>query len=89
MIIKVKDFLGVNFRDEEGIILRNLINTNLDSNIDLDFEGIGRVSTTFLSCLFNDLIYRNGRENIINKVHVKNLSNNTDYSRVVAGTTFQ
>lgn len=89
MIIKVKDFLGVNFRDEEGIILRNLINTNLDSNIDLDFEGVGRVSTTFLSCLFNDLIYRNGRENIINKVHVKNLSNNTDYSRVVAGTTFQ
>lgn len=89
MIIKVKDLLGTSFRDEEGIIIRNVINSNLNDNIDLDFEGIDRVSTTFLSCLFNDLIYRNGRDNIISKINVKNLSNTTDYSRVVMGTTFQ
>ncbi len=34
------------------------------------------------------MINKKGRENIISKINVKNLSNYTDYSRVVAGTTF-
>ena len=89
MIIKVKEFLGTKFNNEDAIILRQFITNNLDEDIELDFEGAERVSTTFLCCLFNDLIYRNGRENIIKKIGVKNLSNYRDYSRVVRGTTFQ
>jgi len=34
------------------------------------------------------MINKEGRDNIISKINVKNLSNYTDYSRVVAGTTF-
>ena len=61
---------------------------NLNENVELDFDGIDRVSTTFLTCLFTNMINKKGRENIISKINVKNLSNYTDYSRVVAGTTF-
>ena len=36
-----------------------------------------------------DMINKEGRENIISKINVKNLSNYTDYSRVILGTTFK
>ena len=88
MEIRVKEYLGNTLNNEDAIILRGLINNNLGSEIELDFAGIDRVSTTFLTCLFNDLIYRNGRDAVIDQIHVKNLSNTTDYSRVVRGTTF-
>lgn len=88
MEIIVSNFLGTKLNNEDAIILRGIIDKNLNENIELNFEGIEKVSTTFLTCLFNDLIYRNGRECIIDKVNVKNLSNTNDYSRVVRGTTF-
>lgn len=88
MEIRVSNFLGTKLNNEDAIILRGIIDKNLNENIELNFEGIEKVSTTFLTCLFNDLIYRNGRECIIDKVNVKNLSNANDYSRVVRGTTF-
>lgn len=88
MLIKVKDFLGENFNVEDAIVLRDFISKNLEENIELDFSGLSRVSTTFLTCLFNDLINKRGREEIINKIGVKNLSNRQDYCRVVKGTTF-
>ncbi|MGL4759992.1 MAG: STAS-like domain-containing protein [Sarcina sp.] len=88
MEIRVKEYLGNTLNNEDAIILRGLINNNLGSEIELDFAGIDRVPTTFLSCLFNDLIYRNGREAVIEQINVKNLSNRSDYSRVVRGTTF-
>ncbi len=88
MKINVKELLGEKINVEDAIILRDYIENNLDENIELDFGGIDRVSTTFLTCLFTDMINKVGRDNLISKIDVKNLSNYTDYSRVVAGTTF-
>lgn len=89
MQIRVREYLGNRFNNEDAIILRGIINNNLEEKIELDFDGIDRVSTTFLTCLFNDLIYRKGRALIIDQINVKNLSNINDYFRVVKGTTFQ
>lgn len=88
MLIKVKEFLGEDFNVEDAIILRDFISKHLEQNIELDFVGLNRVSSAFLTCLFNDLINKMGRDEIITKVGVKNLSNIQDYSRVVKGTTF-
>ncbi|HHD2584439.1 STAS-like domain-containing protein [Clostridium perfringens] len=88
MKINVREFLGDKIHVEDAIILRDYIEDNLNENVELDFDGIDRVSTTFLTCLFTEMINKKGRENIISKINVKNLSNYTDYSRVVAGTTF-
>lgn len=88
MIVNVKDFLGEDFTIEDAIILREHIQRNLNENIELDFDGVQKVSTTFLNCLFTDLINKEGRDYIINKVCVKNLSNQRNFSRVVRGTAF-
>ncbi|MGL5822800.1 MAG: STAS-like domain-containing protein [Sarcina sp.] len=88
MEIRVREYLGENLRAEDAILLRGLVDNNIDNGINLNFEGINKVSTTFLTSLFSDLIYRKGRKKIIDKVNVKNLSNKADYSRVVMGTTF-
>lgn len=88
MKINVRELLGDKINVEDAIILRDYIENNLDKNVELDFTGIDRVSTTFLTCLFTDIINKVGRDNLISKINVKNLSNYTDYSRVVAGTTF-
>ncbi|MGL4773041.1 MAG: STAS-like domain-containing protein [Clostridium sp.] len=88
MNIRVKDFLGEDFAVEDAILLREIIKENIEENITLDFDGIGKVSTTFLNCLFGDLINKVGRSEIFNTIDVKNLSNYNDYSRVVLGTTF-
>lgn len=88
MSINVKKVLGNNISIEDAIVLRDYIEETQGQNVELDFEGIDRVPSTFLNCLFADMINREGREAIINKVEVKNLSNYNDYSRVVLGTTF-
>lgn len=88
MEINVRKFLGETINTEDAIILREYIEEELDQNIELDFDGLGRISTTFLTCLFTDLINKEGRDSILEKINVKNLSNYTDYSRVVRGTTF-
>lgn len=88
MNIKVRDFLGEDFAVEDAILLREVIQNNINDDITLDFEGIEKVSTTFLNCLFSDLINSIGRLEIFNAIDVKNLSNYNDYSRVVLGTTF-
>lgn len=88
MLINVREFLGDSFNVEDAIILRDFLAKHLEENIELDFSGLSRVSTTFLTCLFNDLINKEGRKKIIDKIGVKNLSNIHDYSRVVKGTTF-
>ncbi len=88
MEIKVRDFLGANFETEDAIVLRNYIKQNIDNKIILDFSDINKVSTLFLCCLFTDLINEEGRDYIVSHVNVKNLSNSTDYRRVVLGTAF-
>lgn len=88
MEIRVREYLGETLRAEDAIVLRGLLDSNIEKGVNLNFEGINKVSITFLTSLFTDLIYRNGRKQIIDKVNVKNLSNKSDYSRVVMGTTF-
>lgn len=88
MNINVREMLGEKIHTEDAIVLREYIEERLDNDIELDFEGLDRVSTTFLTCLFTDLINKEGRDSICNKIGVKNLSNYRDYSRVVKGTTF-
>lgn len=82
------DYLGKNFGVEDAILLRSIIAANINSNIVLDFDGVKRIPSTFLCCLFTDLINAQGRNFIINHINVKNLSNYADFSRVVKGTAF-
>ena len=78
MNIRIKDFLGESYLIED-----------LDTGVTLDFDGLERIPSTFLICLFNDLINKFGRDYIFKQIDVKNLSNYSDYSRVVLGTAFQ
>ena len=89
MEIKVKEILGEDIIIEDAILLREIIRKNINSRVLLDFEGFKRIPTTFFNMLFGDLINNFGRDLIFRKIDVKNLSNYTDYSRVVLGTTFQ
>ncbi len=88
MMINVREFLGNNFGIEDAIVLREEIKNNLEEGITLDFNGMDRVPSTFLTCLFSELINRNGREAIFNAINVNNLTNYNDFARVVMGTTF-
>lgn len=89
MNIRIKDFLGNKYSIEEAILLREIVKNNLDTGLVLDFDGLERIPSTFLVCLFNDLINKFGRDYIFKQIDVKNLSNYRDYSRVVLGTAFQ
>ena len=89
MNIKIKEFLGENYSIEDAILLREIVKNNLDTGVTLDFDGLERIPSTFLICLFNDLINKIGRDYIFKQINVKNLSNYRDYSRVVLGTAFQ
>lgn len=87
--IKIKDFLGDKYSPEDAILLREIVKNNLEDGVVLDFQGMDRIPSTFLICLFNDLINKLGREYIFKQINVKNLTNYNDYSRVVLGTAFQ
>ncbi len=89
MDIKVKDLLGSSYSCEDAIVLKDSIRKNMESGVVLDFDGYDRVPSTFLTCLFSDLIEKLGREYVFRHVDVKNLTNYSDYSRVVLGTTFK
>ena len=89
MEIKVKDVLGEEITIEDAILIREMIRNNLNVGVALDFEGFDRVPSTFINMLVGDLLNSFGREFIFKQIYVKNLSNYTDYSRVVLGTTFQ
>ncbi|MBU3088884.1 STAS-like domain-containing protein [Clostridium gasigenes] len=89
MDIKVRNILGENISIEDAILLREIVRTNINTGVTIDFEGFEKISSVFLNCLLSDLINKFGREYIFKQVNVKNLSNYTDFSRVVLGTTFQ
>ena len=89
MEIKVKDILGEEITVEDAILLREIIRNNLNVGVVLDFEGFKRVPSTFINLLVGELLNSFGRDFIFRQISVKNLSNYTDYSRVVLGTTFQ
>lgn len=61
MKINVREFLGDKIHVEDAIILRDYIENNLNENVELDFDGIDRVSTTFLTCLFTNMINKKGK----------------------------
>lgn len=88
MDIKVRDVLGENINVEDAFLLREIIRTNINIGVSLDFEGFEKVSSVFLNSLLSDLINKFGRTYIFRQVSVKNLSNYKDYSRVVLGTAF-
>ncbi|MBU5592189.1 STAS-like domain-containing protein [Clostridium sp. MSJ-4] len=88
MNIKVKDIIGTNFENEDAIVLREYIKQHIGAPIMLDFSDIDKVSTSFLCCLFTDLINSEGRDYIAANVDVKNLSNTRDLRRVLLGTAF-
>lgn len=88
MNINVKELLGDKINVEDAIILRDSIKDYIDEGVTLDFMGLENIPSTFLSCLFGDLINQSGRDTIFNKVSVKNLTNYNNYSRVVMGTAF-
>lgn len=89
MEIRIKDVLGEDITIEDAILLREIIRNNINLGVVLDFQGFKRIPTTFLNVLLGDLINKLGRDFIFKQINVKNLSNYTDYSRVVLGTTFQ
>lgn len=88
MEIKVREVLGDTVAVEDAIVLRSYINEYINEPITLDFEGFDKIPSTFLNCLFCDLMNLVGRDYIINNINVKNISNYCDFSRVVRGTTF-
>lgn len=89
MDIKVREILGENICIEDAILLREIIRTNINVGVTIDFEGFENVSAVFLNKLLSDLIYKFGRDYIFKQVNVKNLSNYNNFSRVVLGTTFK
>ena len=89
MNIMVREILGENICIEDAILLREIIRTNINLGVTIDFEGFEKVSSVFLNCLLSDLINKFGREYIFKQVNVKNLSSYTNFSRVVLGTAFQ
>ena len=88
MNVLVKEFVGASFTKEDAIVLREFIRDNLDKKVQLDFSDIDRVPTTFFWCLLTDLFNENGREYVLDKINVKNLSNQRDFRRVTMGTAF-
>jgi hypothetical protein len=86
--IKVSEIIGTNFENEDAILLRGVIKQYIEGPIVLDFAGIKKVPTTFLCCLFTDIINSQGRDYVASHINVKNMSNFTDYKRVVLGTAF-
>ena len=89
MNINIKEFIGDKYSVEDAILVREIVENNLDKGIVLDFKGLERVQSTFLTSIFSNLINKLGREYIFKQIDVKYLSNYNDYSRVVLGTTFQ
>ena len=89
MDIKVREILGENICIEDAILLREIIRTNINVGVTIDFEGFENVSAVFLNKLLSDLIYKFGRDYVFKQVNVKNLSNYNNFSRVVLGTTFK
>ena len=88
MDINVREYLGNKVSAEDAIVLRETLKAYMNEGVTLDFAGVDNVPSTFLNTLFGDLINEIGRDNIFQHINVKNLSNYSDYSRVVLGTAF-
>lgn len=88
--IIVKQITGEIAVATDAIIVKGLLKEFLtikDENIQIDFQGVKGIDSSFMSSIFTDLIWQYGRKNLINKVKVINLENYDDYGRVVYGTS--
>ena len=54
--IKIKEFLGESYSIEDAILLREIVKNNLDTGVTLDFDGLERIPSTFLICLFQGIL---------------------------------
>lgn len=86
--INVKEIIGMNFECEDAILLRNYIENYIDNSVVLDFTDINVVPTSFLYCLFTNLINAKGRDFVASHIKIKNLKNINDFTRVLLGTAF-
>ena len=61
--VKVREILGKECNIEDAILLREIIRNNLEDGIQLDFEGVNRVATTFReNCSLIFVMMNNQRE---------------------------
>lgn len=86
--IMVKDLLGANPSVEDAIILKQIINSNLDESVVLDFTDVQDITCPFFANLLTDMFYKRGREKVIKNLQVKNLKNEKDFRRIVLGTSY-
>ncbi|WP_010239690.1 STAS-like domain-containing protein [Clostridium arbusti] len=84
-VLNVKDIIGGQFTCEDAILLKSNFSNDNDT-ITLDFTGIDEVPTTFFYNLFSDLLYTTDREKSFQHIKVKNLSDISNYNKVVQGT---
>ena len=54
--INIKEFIGDKYSVEDAILVREIVENNLDKGIVLDFKGLERVQSTFLTSIFSNLI---------------------------------
>lgn len=85
--IKVKELIGTELRNEDAILLKELISENLQNKIVLDFKDTKTIPGTFFASLLTDLISTKTRDYIASNVIVKNLSNENDFKKVLLGTS--
>lgn len=85
--IIIREIIGCKYGAEDAILIKREVKENLKEGVMLNFDGI-RATCSFLSTIFTDLILTFGRDYIISKVNIKNLSNDKAFKRVVIGTAF-
>lgn len=85
--VKIRDLIGSELKNEDAIILKELIAENLQDKIVLDFEDTKTIPGTFFASLLTDLISTKTRDYVASNVVVKNLSNENDFKKVLLGTS--
>lgn len=85
--VKVKELIGTELRNEDAIILKELISENLQNKIVLDFEDTKTIPGTFFASLLTELISTKTRDYVASNIIVKNLSNEDDFRKVLLGTS--
>ncbi|MEA4825704.1 STAS-like domain-containing protein [Clostridium sp. JNZ J1-5] len=85
--IMVKDILGANVNPEDAIILREMIDNCLESDVVLDFKEVKKISGAFFATLLTELMCKKGRNYVSERLKVKNLTNLKEFNRVLLGTS--
>ena len=81
--VKVKELIGSELRNEDAIILKELIIENLQNKIVLDFQDTKTIPGTFFASLLTDLISTKTRDYVASNIIVKNLSTEGNFKKVL------